>query len=340
MAKDRDAWIKEQLALENLKNTAANRKKLGQRYDETYLGGKQDDWRTYFKMQFPQLADMLDGAEGEKNARSVFGDLIDLFIDVATNPKNYDLETEAGQQAFANKVKATQYAITTTDNQAKWDSLDQAEKDRQIGATRRALSTAFASSQLTVTELNEIATLSLRNGFTDLELKYLVANRLNARPGDRTLFATDEAAKLKTALRNYNYQVSDETLTAALTGATVNNVEQSPEFLIAKAKNWARTKYAAYANYIDEGFTVDDIFEPFKDLAVRTLELNPVDINPSDDKWDRVLRGKPDGTPYTANEWLVELKSNPDYGWQFTQQARDKATKLVMDLEKAFGFRA
>lgn len=341
MAEGRDAWIKEQLAVEGMKDTAANRKKLGARYDKIYLGGQRSDWRTYFKLQFPQLADMLDGAEGEKNARSVFGDLIDLFIEVATKPGNFDLESEAGQQAFAARVNATQYARKTTDSQAKWDALDQTEKDRQVEKTRRALATSFASSQLTTAELNDLATLSLRNGLTELELKYAVANRLAGRPGGGALFETDEATNLRNTLRQYNYlgQVNDDILTSALTGQSVNGVEQSPELLIAKAKTWAKTKYETYAKYIDQGFTVDDIFQPFKDLAVKTLELNPVEVNLSDDKWDKVLRGKADGTPYSASEWLRELKSNPDYGWEFTDQARNSAMNMVMGLEQALGFR-
>jgi len=339
MAEGREQYIKDQLALENLKDTPANRKKLGARYDKIYKGGDRGDWRTYFKLQFPQLADMLDGAEGEKNARAVFGDLIDLFIEVANNPKNFDLESTAGQAAFTNRVKSTKYAIKTTDNQAKWDALEQADKDRQIASAKRALSSAFASSQLTVTELNELATLSLRNGYTDLELKYLVADKLNTRPGGRDLFETDDATKLRSALRSYNYlgQVSDETMRAALTGSSINDVPQSSELLIAKAKNFAKTKYETYAKYIDQGFTVDDIFEPFKEIAAKTLELNPVQV--SLDKFDAALIGKKDGTPYSASEWSRELKSNPDYGWEYTQNARNSAMRMVMNLEKALGFR-
>jgi len=41
----------------------------------------------------------------------------------------------------------------------------------------------------------------------------------------------------------------------------------------------------------------------------------------------------------SLSQWVTELRSNDDYGWQFTQNARDKATNLVMQMEKAFGFR-
>jgi hypothetical protein len=104
MATARDTYITEQLATEGMADTAANRKKLGKRYDQIYLGGKKDDWRTYFKLQFPQLGDMLDGADGEKNARAIFGDLIDLFVEIATNPAGFDLTSDAGIQAFYRRV--------------------------------------------------------------------------------------------------------------------------------------------------------------------------------------------------------------------------------------------
>jgi len=333
----RDQWIKEQLAAEGIKDTAASRKKLGERYDKTYIGGSKNDWRTYFKLQFPQLADMLDGAEGEKNARAVFGDLIDLFVEVATNPENFDLTSDAGVEAFLRRVKGTQYAIKTTESQARWDSLDTAEKERQLQTTRRSVATAFASSQLTTTELNQIATTAIRNGYSELELKYAVATQLGQRAGDRSLFETDEANKLRSSLKAFNYRVSDELLSAALTGQEINGVPQSAELLISKAKNKAKLDLPAYSQYIDEGFTVEDIFEPFKDIAAKTLELNPIEVSLNEDRYMRAIKGKPDGSAYSANEWVQLLKTDPEYKWQFTNQANQQVSSMVSTLERAFG---
>jgi hypothetical protein len=44
--------------------------------------------------------------------------------------------------------------------------------------------------------------------------------------------------------------------------------------------------------------------------------------------------------PMSLTDWITRLKSDERYGWQFTSEAKQKATNLVMDLEKAFGFRA
>jgi hypothetical protein len=340
MATARDTYITEQLATEGMANTAANRKKLGKRYDQIYLGGKKDDWRTYFKLQFPQLGDMLDGADGEKNARAIFGDLIDLFVEIATNPAGFDLTSDAGIQAFYRRVDATQYAIKTTANQAEYDALDTAEKERLLAGTRASLSTKYASAQLTTGELNQIAQAAIRNGYSELEIKYAVAAQLGQRAGSGGLLETDEANKLRSTLKAFNYKVTDELFSAALMGEEVNGVPQSAELLTYKAKERAKLDFPAYASYIDAGLTVDDIFEPYKDLSAKTLELSPVDVNLDDDKFLMALKGKEDGTQYSGTEWVRMLKTDPEYNWRFTNQANQQVNSVVSALEKSFGLSA
>jgi len=41
----------------------------------------------------------------------------------------------------------------------------------------------------------------------------------------------------------------------------------------------------------------------------------------------------------SLSDWVTKLKSDNQYGWQFTNQAKTQATNLVMEMEKAFGFR-
>jgi len=334
----RDKWIKDQLALQNKKDTPANRKALGAQYDKIYGAGERRDWRTYFKLSFPQLAEMLDDGEGERKAREVFGDLIDLFIDVANNPGNYDFDTQAGLDAFDRKVQGTQYAIKTTEKQAQWDALDSAEKNRQIEASKRAISTAFASLQLTTKELGDLSVLRLRNGLTDLELKYLVFDRLATRTGDGTLMETAQAADLIKTMRSYNYPFLDQDITDALTGATKGDVPQSSELLISKAKTAAKTRYTQFAELIDQGFTVDDIFDPYRQLAAKTLGKTVNDIKLNDAAYEKVLLPNPaTNQTWSGIDWVRELKSNKDYGWQFTDEANKQVSSVVSTLERAFG---
>jgi hypothetical protein len=72
-------------------------------------------------------------------------------------------------------------------------------------------------------------------------------------------------------------------------------------------------------------------------MAVKTLELNPIEISLNEDKYMRAIKGKTDGTAYSASEWMRLMKTDPDYNWQFTNQANQQVSSMVSTLEKAFG---
>jgi len=335
----RDEYIKEQLVAKNLKDTAANKKKLGLAYDKLYLGGDRKDWRTYFKIQFPQLAGMLDGEKGEAEARAVFGDLVDLFISVANDPDSYDGSTEAGRAAWKNKVLATQYAIKTTDSQAKWDATDKVEKDKLLNLKAQELRANYAGLGLTLAEVNNLAYLSLAKGMTDLELKYLSYGKLADRTMDG-LMATKEATDLASTLRAYDYEFKPEDIKNALTGLETNGVQMNSELLINRAKFDASLKYSGFKDQFQQGFTVADVFNPYRQQAARTLDRSAGDISLKNDLFRTALETlNEDGTPMTMTQWNRMLKKDTKYGWQYTPEANSQITNIISTLEQGFGFR-
>jgi hypothetical protein len=44
-----------------------------------------------------------------------------------------------------------------------------------------------------------------------------------------------------------------------------------------------------------------------------------------------------DNLPMTLAEWNKELKTNPDYGWRFTNKANQQVSSVASTLERAFG---
>lgn len=332
----RDKWIKEQLDARGMTDTTANRTSLGKQYDKIYVGGNPKDWRTYFKQQFPQLSQMLDGGAGEAEARQIFGDLIDLFIDVAQNPDAYDLTSTAGQAAFKTKVEATQYAQKTTKARAEWDALDSVEKQDRLKNKTSEIRAAFAGLGLTVTELDNLALQSLRDGRNDLELKYLAYGKLADRTGG--VAETKEAMDLVATLKAYDYDYDDATIEAALTGATVNGVPQSTELLINKARYGAKQKYGAFADLFDQGFTVNDVFEPYQTYASRLLEKPVSDISYKKDMYRKALEHKnEDGSAMSITDWSRMLKTKDEYGWKYTDNANKLVSSVASTLERAFG---
>ena len=90
---------------------------------------------------------------------------------------------------------------------------------------------------------------------------------------------------------------------------------------------------------IDAGVTLEDIAYDYRKAAADVLGL-PVNAVPlSEDFLGQDLKTG-EAWKYrvmTTNEWKTQLKSNPDYGYQFTTNARKEVNDVVQKLEKAFG---
>jgi hypothetical protein len=43
--------------------------------------------------------------------------------------------------------------------------------------------------------------------------------------------------------------------------------------------------------------------------------------------------------PMSLGQWMTTLKTNPKYGYQYTNQANAEVSSMVSTLEKAFGLR-
>ena len=63
-----------------------------------------------------------------------------------------------------------------------------------------------------------------------------------------------------------------------------------------------------------------------------------IDANGAPTIYADALQGA-DG-PLSLTEWMRKLKSDPKYGYQYTEQANQEVSRVVTTLEKAFGLRA
>ena len=340
----KEQYIKEQLAAKGLKDTPANRKKLGAEYDTKYGKTPAGDWRARFKAEFQGFADLVDGAEGEKKARLEFGDdLIDLFIDYANNPDKYDLVTQAGKDAWVAKVRATNLYTKVAPSRREWTLTPEASKREQIASKKADLLQEFGELELNEAQLVDLATYALSTKASTAQTKYyaysIVAGRKATPGGPITLGQTDEAMALVDALKRYNYNPPglQEQINSALTGQPYLGTNYTKELLIKKARDNAKIMMPHFSQQFDQGYTLDDVFEPYKEIAARTLELNPTDIKYTDPRFRVALNRKTDGTSMNAQEWEYMLKKNPEYGWSNTRQAKRQAADMIDILERALG---
>jgi len=93
-----------------------------------------------------------------------------------------------------------------------------------------------------------------------------------------------------------------------------------------------------FSQQFDQGYTIDDVFEPYREIAARTLELNPNDVKYTDPKFRIALdKRTSDGTSMSASEWEYTLKKDPKYKWSNTREAKKQASSLISMLEQALG---
>jgi hypothetical protein len=280
------------------------------------------------KRLYPQFAFLF-----EADAGGFGSDLLALLVRASAPGANYTKER------FESELAQTAYFNQTTDNARAFDKQTKAERDADIEVKIADIKGSYGDVFTDPAELRRVATAAARQGLTGNRLKYFVyvsAAKIGAAPG---LGKTQEAEKLRNIAREYGYSATEDEINAVLTGGTYKGQVYTEATFTNKAKQAAKGLYSHLSEQIDAGLSLDDIFKNYRAYAAQVLELDPNEIDfTKDPKWARAFGSKDKGQ-MSIVDWITELRSNDDYGWQFTQNARDKATNLVMEMEKAFGFR-
>lgn len=303
---------------------------------------KKTDWRSSFKARFPQFANIIDGGAGEAEARRVFGnDLIDLVLDVAQNPGQYDFTSQEGLAAFDAKVMATKYYQQTSNTRKEFDSLTKGEQDDRIEKNRAIIASNYGDLNLTVTELNNISKDATRNGMSGIVLTQYINSIVGGRArGKQDLLESLDAQALKKIAKAYNYKPVDleDQIVSAVTGKEYapTGTIITADTLRQNAQRAAKATYFHLADQIDAGLTLEEIFSPYQDMAARILEKTPNEISLSDPMFTVAFGDKQNGQP-TLADWERKIKSDPRYGYQYTSEANDAATTIVRSIAKAFG---
>ena len=149
---------------------------------------------------------------------------------------------------------------------------------------------------------------------------------------------TGEANALKELARSYNYVLSDGELQAVLTGAPNPDTAApvSRDDLLNKMKLSAKGVLPHLSEQIDNGLSLKDIGENYKQYAAQILERDPSQINMFDGPFLDAFGNKETGQ-MALGDWVSKLKSDPRYGYQNTKAANRDAQSLALTIAKAFG---
>lgn len=106
-------------------------------------------------------------------------------------------------------------------------------------------------------------------------------------------------------------------------------------------KNQAASMFPGLTDQINKGFTMQQIVDPYRQQAAKLLEIDPNSIDFTNPKYMRALdQVDPKTGQHTSmsqSDWSHTLMMDPQYRYDFTDQARQAATSMGQNLLKTFG---
>lgn len=241
------------------------------------------------------------------------------------------------QQRFVAELRNTKWYKTRGETARQNEVLrtsDPAEYKRRAEQTRASVSAAYY--QLTGRApsnslLKSMTNMAFMGGYSDAEIRELVGKSFNvAATMKNGIGGTlgEAERQIRGAIEDYGLDMGEPWIARQLNYiATGRSDATAVANYLQKA---AISKYGAYKEELENGMTMKDIAEPFRQLMAKTLELSDKSISIADPSIQKALSyrspattNKPAGAPAQMPLWQFESGLKNDKRWLGTQNAQD-----------------
>ena len=245
---------------------------------------------------------------------------------------------------FQYEIEQTDWWKTTTESARVFDTEEatdpatvQTKIDNRVATINDyALQFGVRVSSETAAEL---ARDSLRGGWSEQILQTAITNEATkSTAGVSQLRAGYIGQQIRSSANSYGIRLGDTELNSWVqkwaSGA------ESKESVEAAMREWSKVLYPSISTYIDEGRTFQDIVSPYKSLAAGLLELDAEQIDFTEPKWLAAISKEDkagDQKLMSATEWQREIRTNRDFGFEFTKQAQNQAYAIANQMAELFG---
>lgn len=322
-AAKRITFVNDQLAARGLENTKANREILRKEYKTTVAAGKTTEtaavssaWETTFRETFPAKAWLLD-------------------LDRTKYPQLFQLlNTSIAQKLYASPEGLTRFTASL-ENTDFYKELSQSKQLKTIQSLVGTLGfegsdfTKFVSDSINFGYEGDI----LKQEVYSEVFKKVAGNYVNPTALKRTQASADYISTQNIAKAFFNTNPSNSDIENVLTGKILSTDYERQQ------REFAKRRYGHLSNLLDQGMTLESIASAYKTTASRLLERNVNDIDMSTGAFEQAVTFGEEGKKrlMTNSEWEKLLRTDPQYGWEKTNNAKDEARSLSASIAQAFG---
>lgn len=267
-------------------------------------------WEEIFKKNYPTYAWMFTDLD-----RTKYADVFELF--------KFAQDNEMPAAEFDRRFRGTSFDR----------ELEQSQKGRELAASIGNFT--WGSGQLA-----KFLTKAINFGYTGENLKQKAYIDLFSKVGDKyvndlavgEVRASSPYLALKRIGTQFLTSFNDQTVEDALVG------DMTADDLLRKSRDIAKAMYPHLKDSIDAGVTLEDLSANYKQIAARTLELDPSQVDMGL-KFNEALNYTKGGQArmLSLGEWETELRTNDKYRYRFTKQANQDATDIGLSIARAFG---
>ena len=296
--------------------------------DYTWLSQQvPEDWKTAAKELYGAYYDMIknDPQISDLLERAIKNEYSDAQFQVELEKTNWWRETTANARQF-EILEATDPATA------------RAQLDNRIALVRETAQRLGVT--LSTESLEGLARNAINLGFDmTAQIEDIVGSEaIRTAGGVSQLRYGYVGNSIRESARKYGVSLSDTTFNEWVNKIAVG--AESTETFESYAQQIARTLYPSLNNGFDRGLSFAQMTDPYAQVASRILEIPGAQVDFTNPKWAQAFTMKDDkGNPMQMSfgEWADYLRTDPSFGWEYTDDAKNRAYTVVNRLAELFG---
>lgn len=255
-----------------------------------------------------------------------------------------------GQARFVAELRNTKWYKSHSESMRQTLVLQKAdprEYQRRITQAGQAFSDqyfAMTGKKIDPTRAQKYGASILYYGFNDVEVRDLVGGTVKGQTlmkGGLGGTLGEAERQIRTAAEDYGLDFSDTYIAGKINDIARQKTDTTS--VVNNFRQQAKSKYLAYSDQIDQGATIKDIAEPYRQVMAKTFEISDAGITTNDKNIQRALMFRPTvgkkvqaPAPLNLADFERELKNDPR--WNRTKGAQDSIMAAGRQVLQDMGF--